>query len=330
MADSPERLVAVATLLRTMTARLALQPFDEELTDWGSQLHDRFALPFCLRQDLCAVLGDLERAGLGLAPPLRRALLDDEFRVLGRVAFDSVELTVKRALEFWPLVGDAATQDRGTSRLVDASTARVELCLQPRPGHQDRDFDGWSIATGCGDLPLRRTGDEFGPARLFGLRYRSFVPSMGLHPTLLAQGPIALLLWHPKRRNARRITLYEWRPDNKAYNGLPEDGREARARRLARIVVEDVPAPRPCATPGSAPCVDALVSRYAAAMMRRARSRAGFEEPCRYHEVAGDPLLLASQDDMAIEPMRNRDSWCARSASRSAPIPSIEILILRA
>ena len=249
MADSPERLVAVATLLRAVTARLAVQPFDEELTDWGAQLHDRFALPFCLRQDLCAVLEDLERAGLGLAPPLRRVLLDDEFRVLGRVDFDSVELTVKRALEFWPLVGDAATQDRGTSRLVDASTARVELCLQPRPGHRDSDFDGWAIATECGDLPLRRTSNEFGPARLLGLRYRSFVPSMGLHPTLSAQGPIALLLWHPMRRNACRITLHEWRPDNKAYDGLPEDALEARARRCARIVVEDVSAPDPVPPP---------------------------------------------------------------------------------
>jgi uncharacterized protein (DUF2126 family) len=245
MAHTPERLVAVAALLRAVTARLAAQPFDEELTDWAAQLHDRFALPFSLRQDLWAVLEDLERTGFGLAPPLRRTLLNDEFRVLGRVAFDSVELTVKRALEFWPLVGDAAAQERGTSRLVDASTARIELCLRLLPGQRDSDFDGWSITTEGGDLPLRRGGDETGPARLFGLRYRRFVPWAGLHPTLPAEGPIALLLWHPTRRHACRVTLHEWRPDRQAYDGLPGDAEDARARRAQRIVAEQVPPPDP-------------------------------------------------------------------------------------
>ncbi|MGB7990203.1 MAG: transglutaminase family protein [Candidatus Methylophosphatis roskildensis] len=252
MADSPERLVSVAALLRAVTARLAVVPFDEELTHWGAQLHDRFALPFCLRQDLRAIFEDLEQAGVGLAAALRNVLLDDEYRVLGRVAFDTVELTVKRALEFWPLVGDAATQDQGTSRLVDASTARVELCVQPLPGHADRDFDGWAIATEGGELPLRCTSDETRPARLFGLRYRRFVPSIGLHPTLPAHGPITLLLWHPRRRNACRITLHEWRPDQKAYDGLPEDAMAARARRRARIVAENVPPPDPAPPPAPA------------------------------------------------------------------------------
>lgn len=245
MADSPERLAAVAALLRAVTARLAALPFDAELTDWGAQLHDRYALPFCLRDDLRAVLEDLEQAGFGLAPALRSVLSDDEFRVLGRVAFDTVELTVKRAFEPWPLVGDAAAQDRGTSRLMDASSTRIELCLRPRPGRPDQDFDDWGIAAeGC-DLPLRGASDEAGPARLFGLRYRRYVPWAGLHPSLPAQGPIDLLLWHPQRREARRITLHEWRPDRQAYDGLPKDAQDARARRAERILVEDVPPPDP-------------------------------------------------------------------------------------
>jgi uncharacterized protein (DUF2126 family) len=214
-------------------------------------LHERFALPFSLRQDLRAVLEDLEQAGFGLAPPVRGVLLDDEFRVLGRVVFDTVELTVKRALEFWPLVGDAATQERGTSRLVDASTARLELCLRPLPGQGDGDFDGWALAAEGRGLPLRRDSDEAGAARLFGLRYRRFVPWMGLHPTLPAQGPIALLLWHPGRRDACRVTLHEWRPDRQAYDGLPKDAQDARARRKARIVVQNAPPPDP--PPPSAP-----------------------------------------------------------------------------
>jgi uncharacterized protein (DUF2126 family) len=252
MAPTPERLVAIAALLRAITARLAAHPYDEALADWGPQLHDRYALPFCLREDLLAVLEDLDRAGFGLAPALRRVLLDDGFRILGRVAFDGVELTIRRALEFWPLVGDAAAQERGTSRLVDASTARIELCLRPQPGRHDPDFDAWSIAGEGGDLPLRRARDELGPARLLGLRYRRYVPWAGLHPGLPAQGPIPLLLWHPARRDACRITLHEWRPDQQPYDGLPKDAGDARRRRAQRIVEEHVPPPDPPPPPAPA------------------------------------------------------------------------------
>ncbi len=252
MAQSPERLAAIAALLRAVTARLAARRYDEALIDWGQQLHDRYALPFCLREDLFAVLEDLDHAGFGLAPALRRVLLDDDFRVLGRVAFDDVELTIRRALEFWPLVGDAASQERGTSRLVDASTARIELCLRPLPGRHDQDFDAWGIASEGGCLPLRRAGDAAGLARLLGLRYRRYVPGAGLHPSLPAQGPIPLLLWHPQRGKACRITLHEWRPDQQPYDGLPKDAEDARARRAQRIVVESVPPPDPPPPPAPA------------------------------------------------------------------------------
>lgn len=252
MADSPERLAAVAALLRSVTARLAAYPFEEELVDWGAQLHDRYALPFCLRQDLEAVLTDLEGTGFGLGQALCECLLDDEFRVLGRVAFDGVELTIRRALEFWPLVGDAASQDQGTSRLVDASTARLELRLRPLRGQRDGDFEGWGIATEGGDLPLRNMRDDCGPARVFGLRYRRFVPAAGLHPALAAQGPIELLLWHPTRSGACRVTLHEWRPDHLAYDGLPLDAEDARARRAARVVTLAVPPPDPPPPPAPA------------------------------------------------------------------------------
>jgi uncharacterized protein (DUF2126 family) len=252
MAPSAERLVAVAALLRAITTRLAAHPYDEALIDWGPQLHDRYALPFCLREDLLAVLEDLEHAGFGLGPALRRGLLDDEFRVLGRIAFDGVELTLRRALEFWPLVGDAASQERGTSRLVDASTARIELCLRPLPGRHDQEFDAWGIATEGGNLPLRRAGDDAGPARLIGLRYRRYVPWAGLHPSLPAQGPIPLLLWHTARREACRVTIHEWRPDQQPYDGLPKDAADARARRAQRIVVETAAPPDPPPPPAPA------------------------------------------------------------------------------
>ena len=237
MAPSAQRLAALAVLLRSIAARLAAQPFEEGLINWGGELHDRFALPFFLRRDLHAVFADLDRAECGLPVPIRAELLDDEFRVLGRVRGPGIELTVRRALEFWPLVGDAASQERGTSRLMDSSTARIELCLRPDT-HAPAQFAGWQLAVHGIQLPLREETDETGTAKVFALRYRRFLPGSGLHPTLPAHGPIALLLWHRQREEAYRITLHEWRPDQQAYDGLPNDLGAAQVRREARMVCE--------------------------------------------------------------------------------------------
>jgi uncharacterized protein (DUF2126 family) len=153
-------------------------------------------------------------------------------------------LELRRALEFWPLVGDVATQERGGSRLIDASTSRIEIRI--RGG--DR-LGEWTCTSGDWAIPLRDAKDADGPVRLAGLRFRTFLPFRGLHPTLPPQTPLVFTLSHPRDGNWR-ITLHPWDPSGCAYPGLPESIAEARARREARCVVEalDQP-PGPTVTP---------------------------------------------------------------------------------
>ena len=135
MQHTPERATALAFLLRAIVAMLQQRPVSPPLVDWGRDLHERFALPFYLRQDLLAVLTALEEAGLGLDEPIRQVLLEDEFSYWGEVALPGCRLEARRAIEFWPLLGDAASPEQGGgSRLVDASCARVKLRLRPGNG----------------------------------------------------------------------------------------------------------------------------------------------------------------------------------------------------
>ncbi len=240
MQHTPERTAALAALLRATVAMLATRGFNAPLRDWGDELHERFALPYYLERDLQAVLADLAGAGLGLADTLVAVLEHDDYRDWARVRLSECELTIRRALEFWPLVGDASQQDGGTSRLIDASTTRLELCLRPIAG-ETADFAEWQLATENLRLPLRIERDRRGDAKVFALRLRSFVPWRGLHPALPAHGPVRLRLYHLNRGEALNITLHEWRPDNEAYPGPPIDLADARERRLARCVVESVP-----------------------------------------------------------------------------------------
>ncbi len=242
MADSPERMAALAALLRTLVLFLSLRQERRTLHDWGDQLHDRFALPYFLRRDLGEVLAELAAAGLGLEQPIVDRLLDDHYHLLGCADFDGCRLTVRRALEFWPLLGDVASQERGATRLVDSSSSRIEIMLRP-PVATPPITASWRLYVDGWRVPLRREQDAAGVALVTGLRFRNFVPTIGLHPGLAAQGPLTLTLCGPAPDRAVGITLYNWEPQGKPYDGLPADAAEAWRRRAARFVVATIEHP---------------------------------------------------------------------------------------
>jgi uncharacterized protein (DUF2126 family) len=245
MQHTPERAAALAALLRAIIAMLAVRDFDAPLCDHGDDLHDRFALPYYLERDLEGVFADLNAAGLGLGAPLTELLGRNDLRLIARVRHRDCELTIRRALEFWPLIGDVGRQDQETSRWVDASTTRVEIRLRTLAGTSADNFADWRIAIGDVRLPWRLEQDAQVPAKVFGLRYRSFVPWQGLHPALPARGPLSLTLWHPADADALHLTLHDWRPSGGGYDGLPADLAEAAARRAERCVVEPTSPPAP-------------------------------------------------------------------------------------
>jgi hypothetical protein len=65
MPRSPRHLVAIAALFRSICARLVTSPAVGPLREWGLALHERWALPFFLEQDLRAVLEDLSACAAG-------------------------------------------------------------------------------------------------------------------------------------------------------------------------------------------------------------------------------------------------------------------------
>lgn len=231
MPATPERLTAVAALFRAVAARLAVHPFEEPLRDLGRALHDEAALPFALALDLEAVLADLAAAGFGLGPTLC-AELTAPAAPLAAVALGGARLEATPALAFWPLVGDVASQEHRTARLVDASSARLQLLVSSGRRPPGR------LSAGGWELPLR----EVEPGLHLGaVRWRTFSPAPGLHPGLGPLDPLRLC-WQ-RDDGALELLLHGWRPDGGSYDGLPADAAEAARRRAERVLVRPVPPP---------------------------------------------------------------------------------------
>jgi uncharacterized protein (DUF2126 family) len=241
MARSPARAAALAALFRAIAARLASEPGGAlEVIDWGDALSDRWLLPFFLLRDLDAVLAELREAGLGLGDTLESELRSHPERIVGTARLGGpggeATLTITRAIELWPLVGDASSQEQRATRWIDASTRRLELCVSGPAAEAHR------LAVGGVRIPLTPAQSAIAVA---GLRIRTFAPRRGLHPDVPPHVPLTITWAPPEGDAGLEITLHDWRPGGGAYDGLPLDDDEAARRRAERFVV------RPCDAAGA-------------------------------------------------------------------------------
>lgn len=223
-----ETLALIALLFRAILARLALQPFTAPLTRWGSSLHDRFFLPSQLRKNLQRITHDLARHGI----PYQSRWLDPfwqwRFPVLGQLKLPQGTITVRHALESWPLLGE---QPLGSStvRAIDSSNERVEITLSPS-----------LAATGntllVNGIPLRFPFRAPSGCHL-GLRFRAHYCVPSLHPHITAQSPLQFN-WVDRRtgRVLAAADWHSWRPEGGNYPDRPHDPAEAARRRAERWI----------------------------------------------------------------------------------------------
>jgi uncharacterized protein (DUF2126 family) len=221
-------LALIALLFRAILARLALRPTTTPLTEWGATLHDRFFLPSQLWENLGLVCRDLQRHGI----PFRREWLEDfwrwRFPVFGTLQAPRGTITVRHALESWPLLGE---QPLGatTVRSIDSSNERVEITLSPALARSG----GVLLANG---IPL--TFPFRSPAGAHtGVRFRAHYRVPSLHPHIPAQSPLRLE-WvdRASRTILAAADWHSWRLEGGDYPDRPNDPAEAARRRAERWV----------------------------------------------------------------------------------------------
>jgi uncharacterized protein (DUF2126 family) len=230
MPPHPRMALVQALLVRALVARFSAESYTGSLVRWGTELHDRFLLPFYAAADIAEVVGDLNRHGFDFDVAWLAPFFEFRFPRLGEVEVDNVTLELRDAIEPWSVLGEEVTS-AGTSRYVDSSVERLQVKVDGII------FERHIVACNGVRVPLHSTGTRGG--YVAGVRYKAWNPPSGLHPTIGIDSPLVFDL--VDRWNGRSLggcTFYVTHPGGRTYDRFPVNANEAEARRASRFAAE--------------------------------------------------------------------------------------------
>ncbi|MET0988284.1 MAG: transglutaminase family protein [Steroidobacteraceae bacterium] len=215
-------------LLRSLLTRFWRTPYEpQRLARWGTELHDRFMLPYFIEQDFADVMTEQNAAGYPMQWEWFAPHFEFRFPKYGDFATRGIGIELRQALEPWHVMGEEGAPG-GTVRYVDSSVERLQVKatgLAP---------DRYVLTCNGNSIPLRSTGavGEFVGA----VRYRAWQPPSALHPAIGVDAPLVFDLvdtW--MERSLGGCQYHVMHPGGRNYASFPVNAFESESRRLARF-----------------------------------------------------------------------------------------------
>ncbi len=220
--------LAQQLLIRSLLTRFWKQPYEpDKLTRWGTELHDRFMLPYFVEQDFRDVVRELNESGYGFEFDWFAPHFEFRFPKYGDFATRGIDVELRHALEPWHVMGEEGAAG-GAVRYVDSSVERVQIKINGLAP------DRYVMACNGRAMPLRPTGKvgEF----VAGVRYRAWKPSSALHPGIGVHSPLTFdLIDSWSQRSMGGCQYHVSHPGGRNYAVFPVNSFEAESRRLARF-----------------------------------------------------------------------------------------------
>lgn len=216
-----------ALLLRACIALFWEKPYPGRFIRWGSRLHDQFMLPHFVREDLTLVLQHLKQGGFDFKADWFEPFHAFRFPLCGSAQVGPVCLTLRSALEPWPVMGEEPVGG-GVSRSVDATVDRIEVSatgLTP---------DRHIVACNGRTLPLSPTSEN--GKFVAGVRFKAWSQPSSLHPKLPVNTPLVFdVIDTINNRSLGGCTYHVAHPGGRSFETFPVNENEAEGRRLARF-----------------------------------------------------------------------------------------------
>jgi uncharacterized protein (DUF2126 family) len=106
--------LAQQLLLRALVARFWREPYTTPLVRWGTELHDRFMLPYFVWLDFEDIAEELRRCGYDIQSDWFLPHFEFRFPLAGESTMRAAQLTLRQALEPWSVLGEESSAS-GTS-----------------------------------------------------------------------------------------------------------------------------------------------------------------------------------------------------------------------
>ena len=215
-------------LLRAMLARFWRKPYAPgRLARWGTELHDRFLMPYFVAADFADVIAEMRQEGVALEVDWFAPHFEFRFPKYGDFAVRGIELELRQALEPWHVMGEEGSPG-GTVRYVDSSVERLQVKVTGlAPDRYRVTCNGYAV-------PMRptATGGEFVGA----VRYRAWQPASALHPGIPVNAPLTFDLFDTwMSRSLGGCQYHVTHPGGLSHEKFPINSFEAESRRMARF-----------------------------------------------------------------------------------------------
>jgi uncharacterized protein (DUF2126 family)/transglutaminase-like putative cysteine protease len=227
MPPHPQMALVQSLLVRALVARFWDEPYSGRLVRWGTDLYDRYLLPWYVRADIHDVVADLRSHDIDFDIAWLEPFLEFRFPLVGEVTLDDVRLELRGAIEPWHVLGEEVAGS-GTARYVDSSVERLQVLVEG--------FNEARHILTCNGIPVPLQTTSTPGTGVAGVRFKAWAPWSALHPTIDAHGPLVFDLidrWSSK--SVGGCTYEVAHPGGRSYDTFPVNAAEAEARRCSRF-----------------------------------------------------------------------------------------------